>query len=97
MAQLSRVKALFDAGWIRWGWPESVGGIGGRLRSSHAVLGEEVTARGLVEPGFYSMTEVLAPTLAEFRVAGARPGGDPEAAQRGSDVVPRVLRARYRQ
>ena len=30
------------------------------------MLGEEVTARGLVEPGFYSMTEVLAPTLAEF-------------------------------
>ncbi|MEY2465477.1 MAG: hypothetical protein QOH64_3615, partial [Acidimicrobiaceae bacterium] len=24
MAQLSRVKrALYDAGWIRWGWPES--------------------------------------------------------------------------
>ena len=66
MAQLSRVKrALFDAGWMRWGWPESVGGLGGPsiLR---AVLGEEVTARGLVEAGFYSMTEVLAPTLAEF-------------------------------
>jgi len=30
------------------------------------VLGEEVTGRGLVEPGIYSMTEVLAPTLAEF-------------------------------
>ncbi len=66
MAQLSRVKrALFDAGWMRWGWPESVGGLGGppMLR---AVLGEEVTARGLVVSGFYSMTEVLAPTLAEF-------------------------------
>ena len=35
-------------------------------RSSRAVLGEEVTERGLVVPGFYSMTEVLAPTLAEF-------------------------------
>jgi alkylation response protein AidB-like acyl-CoA dehydrogenase len=66
MVQLSRVKrALFDAGWMRWGWPESVGGLGGSsiLR---AVLGEEVTGRGLVEAGFYSMTEVLAPTLAEF-------------------------------
>ena len=66
MTQLSRVKrALFDAGWMRWGWPESVGGLGGpsMLR---AVLGEEVTGRGLVEPGIYSMTEVLAPTLAEF-------------------------------
>ncbi len=66
MAQLARVKrALFDADWMRWGWPEAVGGLGGPsiLR---AVLGEEVTERGLVVPGFYSMTEVLAPTLAEF-------------------------------
>ncbi len=66
MAQLSKVKrALYEAGWIRYGWSESVGGLGGPsiLR---AVLGEEVTARGLVEAGFYSMTEVLAPTLAEF-------------------------------
>ncbi len=30
MAQLAKVKrALFDAGWMRWGWPESVGGLGG--------------------------------------------------------------------
>jgi alkylation response protein AidB-like acyl-CoA dehydrogenase len=66
MAQLSKVKgALFDAGWMRWGWPESVGGLGGppMLR---AVLGEEVTWRNLVVPGFFSMTEILAPTLAEF-------------------------------
>jgi alkylation response protein AidB-like acyl-CoA dehydrogenase len=66
MAQLNRVKrALFDADWMRWGWPESVGGLGGPsiLR---AVLGEEITARDLVVAGFFSMTEVLAPTLAEF-------------------------------
>ena len=81
MVQLSRVKrALFDAGWMRWGWPESVGGLGGPsiLR---AVLGEEVTARGLVEPGFYSMTEVLAPTLAEFAT--------PELAR---EEIPKLLR-----
>jgi alkylation response protein AidB-like acyl-CoA dehydrogenase len=69
MAQLSRVKrALFDAGWMRWGWPESAGGLGGPsiLR---AILGEEITARDLVEPGFFSMTEVLAPTVAEFAPA----------------------------
>jgi alkylation response protein AidB-like acyl-CoA dehydrogenase len=66
MDQLSRVKrALFAADWMRWGWPESVGGLGGppMLR---AVLGEEVTWRNLVVPGFFSMTEILAPTLAEF-------------------------------
>ena len=69
MEQLSRVKrALFDAGWMRWGWPESVGGLGGppMLR---AVLGEEITGRDLVVPGFFSMTEILAPTLAEFAAA----------------------------
>jgi alkylation response protein AidB-like acyl-CoA dehydrogenase len=66
VAQLDKVKRLlFDAGWIQWGWPESVGGFGGSsiLR---AVLGEEVALRGLVESGFYSLTEVLAPTVAEF-------------------------------
>jgi alkylation response protein AidB-like acyl-CoA dehydrogenase len=66
MAQLKRVKrALYDADWMRFGWPEAVGGLGGPsiLR---AVLGEEITSRDLVVPGFFSMTEVLAPTLAEF-------------------------------
>ncbi len=69
MAQIAAVKrALFDAGWMRWGWPESVGGLGGPsiLR---AVLGEEITARDLVEPGIFSLTEVLAPTVAEFAPA----------------------------
>ncbi|HKE74623.1 MAG TPA: hypothetical protein VKB57_13465, partial [Acidimicrobiales bacterium] len=30
MAQLAKVKRMvFDAGWMRWGWPERVGGLGG--------------------------------------------------------------------
>src|SRR4029079_12984259 len=30
VAQMQRVKArLFDAGWMRHGWPERVGGLGG--------------------------------------------------------------------
>ena len=30
MAQLAKVKRLtYDAGWMRWGWPERVGGLGG--------------------------------------------------------------------
>jgi alkylation response protein AidB-like acyl-CoA dehydrogenase len=29
MAQLGKVKRLtYDAGWMRWGWPERVGGLG---------------------------------------------------------------------
>ena len=66
MAQLSTVKRLtYDAGFMRWGWPERVGGLGGSslLR---AYLGEALTARGLVEPGIYSMTEVLAPTMIDY-------------------------------
>jgi alkylation response protein AidB-like acyl-CoA dehydrogenase len=81
MAQLSKVKRMtFDAGWMRWGWPERVGGLGGSplLRG---YLGEAVTARGLVEPGLYSMTEVLAPTMIDHAA--------PELA---AEMVPRLLR-----
>jgi alkylation response protein AidB-like acyl-CoA dehydrogenase len=66
LAHLSVVKRLaFDAGWMRWGWPERVGGLGGSslLR---AYLGEALTSRGFVEPGSYSMTEVLVPTMIDF-------------------------------
>jgi alkylation response protein AidB-like acyl-CoA dehydrogenase len=81
MAHLSTVKRLaFDAGWMRWGWPERVGGLGGSplLR---AYLGEALTTRALVEPGIYSMTEVLAPTMIDFAL--------PELA---ATMVPRLLR-----
>lgn len=81
MAHLSKVKRMcFDAGWIRWGWPERVGGLGGSplLR---AYLGEALVTRDLVEPGIYSMTEVLAPTMIDF--------ASPELA---ATMVPRLLR-----
>jgi alkylation response protein AidB-like acyl-CoA dehydrogenase len=81
MAQLAKVKRLaHDAGWMRWGWPERVGGLGGSslLRG---YLGEALTARDLVAPGIYSMTEVLAPTMIDF--------APPELA---ATMVPRLLR-----
>jgi len=63
VAQLSRVRqALYDAGWMRYGWPPSVGGFGGPA-VLRAVLGEEVASRDLAEPGIYSLIEVLAPTM----------------------------------
>lgn len=81
MAQLSKVKQLtFDAGWMRWGWPERIGGLGGSALL-RAYLGEALTARGLVEPGTYSMTEVLAPTMIDY--------ASPELA---ATMVPRLLR-----
>jgi alkylation response protein AidB-like acyl-CoA dehydrogenase len=50
---------------MRWGWPERVGGLGGSslLRG---YLGEALTARDVVEPGIYSITEVLAPTMIDY-------------------------------
>lgn len=69
IAQLSRVRcALYDAGWMRYGWPSSVGGLGGPT-ILRAVLGEEVAARDLAEPGIYSMVEVLAPTIISYAPA----------------------------
>ncbi|MGH9273958.1 MAG: acyl-CoA dehydrogenase family protein, partial [Acidimicrobiales bacterium] len=81
MEQLSKVKRLtYDAGWLRWGWPERVGGLGGSTLL-RAYLGEALTSRDLVEPGIYSMTEVLAPTMIDYAT--------PDLA---AEMVPRLLR-----
>lgn len=81
LAQITKVKQLtFDAGWMRHGWPERVGGLGGSTLL-RAYLQEAVTARDLVEPGLFSMQEVLAPTMIDF--------ASPEL---GATMVPRLLR-----
>lgn len=80
IAQMQRAKSiLFDAGWMRWGWPERVGGLGGSpmLRTE---LGAAMAGRGLTDPGLYSLIEVLAPTLIDF--------APPSLA---AEVVPRLL------
>ncbi|MEU8895976.1 acyl-CoA dehydrogenase family protein [Nocardia sp. NPDC048505] len=83
VAQLARVRrALYDAGWMRYGWPARVGGLGGPALL-RAVLGEEVAERDLAEPGIYSMIEVLAPTMISY----ARPA-------LAADMVPRLLSGR---
>jgi alkylation response protein AidB-like acyl-CoA dehydrogenase len=81
MAQIATVRRLaFDAGWARWGWPEAVGGSGGSTLL-RAYLSEAITARDLVEPGLYSMPEVLGPSVIRF----ARP-------ELSAETVPRLLR-----
>lgn len=81
MAHLAVVKrAVFDAGWMRYGWPTTVGGFGGSTLP-RAYLGEALTARGMVEPGIWSMTEVLAPTMIDY----ARP-------ELAAAMVPALLR-----
>lgn len=54
-------RVLWQAGWMRHGWPVEVGGFGGSpiLR---AALAEEVTARGLVYETMFAVVEVLLPT-----------------------------------
>jgi alkylation response protein AidB-like acyl-CoA dehydrogenase len=80
IAQMQRVKSiLYDAGWMRYGWPERVGGLGGSamLRTE---LGAAIAARDLTDPGLFSLIEVLAPTVIDF--------APPELA---AEFVPRLL------
>ncbi len=80
IAQMQRVKSvLYDAGWMRYGWPERVGGLGGSpiLRTE---LGAAIAARDLADPGLFSLVEVLAPTLIDFAPADL-----------AAEVVPRLL------
>ncbi|EKF25620.1 acyl-CoA dehydrogenase, N-terminal domain protein [Mycolicibacterium hassiacum DSM 44199] len=79
-AQHLRVlAALYDAGWMRWGWPVEAGGFGGPP-IFRAIVGEEVVGRGLDHPGPYSMLEVLTPTMIDY----ARP-------ELAAEMVPRLL------
>ena len=73
-------EALYDAGWMRWGWPERAGGLGGSA-ILRAYLGEALMARGLVEAGRLLDDRVLAPTMIDF--------APPELASR---FVPPLLR-----
>ena len=66
MTQFARVmRALYDGGWGRYGWPEHAGGLGGPA-ILRAIVGEEIVGRRLAEPGPYSMIEVLAPTMIDY-------------------------------
>ncbi|MGH3958201.1 acyl-CoA dehydrogenase family protein [Mycobacterium sp.] len=81
--QLARVhRALYDADWMRYGWPEEVGGLGGPAML-RAIVGEEVVGRGLAEPGPYSMVEVLAPTMIDYAPK-----------ELAAEMVPRLLSGR---
>jgi alkylation response protein AidB-like acyl-CoA dehydrogenase len=73
-------RMLFDAGLMRWGWPERAGGLGGSpvLR---AVLGEELTSRAIVHTAPWSMHEVLGPAVIEFGPPGLV-----------AEIFPRLLR-----
>ncbi|WP_292974728.1 acyl-CoA dehydrogenase family protein [Mycobacterium sp.] len=81
MRQMARVsRALYDADWMRYGWPVEVGGLGGPA-ILRAVVGEEIVGRRLAEPGPYSMLEVLTPTMIDYAPDGL-----------AAEMVPRLLR-----
>ncbi|MFN8117932.1 MAG: acyl-CoA dehydrogenase family protein, partial [Micropruina glycogenica] len=79
--QMRRIRReMYDAGWMRCGWPTEVGGLGGPA-TLRLVVAEEVLGRNLAEPGPYSMIEVLVPTMISY----ARP-------ELAAAMVPRYLR-----
>jgi alkylation response protein AidB-like acyl-CoA dehydrogenase len=63
---LSRLQRLLhDAGWIRLGWPEAFGGLGGSV-VLRGVISEELAAAGYPPPFSFGTQEVLGPAVAEF-------------------------------
>ncbi|MBI2699652.1 acyl-CoA dehydrogenase [Mycobacterium gordonae] len=83
MRQFARVsEELYQAGWMRYGWPAEVGGLGGPALL-RAIVGEEVVGRRLAEPGPYSMVEVLAPTMIDYAPT-----------ELAAEMVPRLLSGR---
>jgi len=80
-AALSRLqRLLYDAGWIRLGWPEELGGLGGSV-ALRGVVSEELAAAGYPPPFSFGTQEVLGPAVARF--------ASPELAR---TVLPRLLR-----
>src|SRR6266508_2982573 len=56
------MEDLFDEGWGRYGWPESVGGLGGTILH-RAAMWEALARYGVPGMALYEHLEVLAPTL----------------------------------
>jgi alkylation response protein AidB-like acyl-CoA dehydrogenase len=67
--EVARTRAnqrfLWESGWLRYGWPESVGGYGGDpiLRT---IVAEEAAARELFIDVVYAVVEVLVPTVIQM-------------------------------
>jgi alkylation response protein AidB-like acyl-CoA dehydrogenase len=70
---------LYQAGWLRLGWPGWVGGLGGSL-ALRGLVSEELAAAGYPPPLSFAALEVLAPAVADY--------GPRELA---AQVIPRLL------
>lgn len=109
--QIAKFKTLmnwlFDGGWVRWGWPEAVGGLGGSSILRCEIL-ERLALRGYEIPYHLQVLEVVgpavvnhAPQLASTVLPGALRGdelwcqgfSEPEA---GSDLAALRTKATHR-
>ena len=73
-------QLLYEAGWIRLGWDQSVGGLGGNA-IMRSIVSEELAAAGYPPPFSFATQEVLGPAVAKY----ARP-------ELAAEVMPRLLR-----
>jgi alkylation response protein AidB-like acyl-CoA dehydrogenase len=58
-------RKLWDDGWIKLGWPESCGGLGGSPVQRAAVM-EELAAADYVVPEVMGSVEIIAPMLVRY-------------------------------
>jgi len=56
------MKALFDEGWGRYGWPEALGGLGGTILH-RAAMWDSLARHGVRGMSLFEHVEVLLPTL----------------------------------
>jgi alkylation response protein AidB-like acyl-CoA dehydrogenase len=64
-AQRELQRLMFNSGWMRLGWPEEVGGLGGEM-ILRAVVVEELCAAGYPPPFSFGTQEVLGPAVARY-------------------------------
>ena len=80
IARLRRLQQLlYDAGWIRRGWPVEFGGLDGTALD-RGIVAETLTTAGLPLPFSFSIIEVLGPAVLHFAGPGL-----------GREFFPRVL------
>lgn len=67
-ASAELMRWLFDGGWIRWGWPEEVGGLGGTPTLRCQIV-ERLALRGFEIPHHLYVLEVVGPAVAKHAPA----------------------------
>jgi alkylation response protein AidB-like acyl-CoA dehydrogenase len=63
------MNALFEEGWVRHGWPESLGGLGGTILH-RAAMWDCLARHGVRGMGLFEHAEILLPTLCAMAPRG---------------------------